>query len=342
MLSLGQSLLLALGLAWGGLSLSDLTLGLGLVPDLGLVRALGLQSAHAQSVPGGARSVKILFNSDYFSSVPANGSSMTSDLSGVSANTFFTTEATPQTLTKPSWLTAVRVSVGGSQNTSARKGACGGFSPTSGSTSCSFPSVNGPSVNTFSCRGPQKLYRVSEYDCADISGGGVDSAVPGTGAMTDGVSIKIILNRDPSQLGSSENLMLVLEYQASGLAAATQAGSCVDTQGNPLLNHPDCVDQAYQLFARPFGINTGILRLLTVVPPAGGRVNAAEQSFGGPIQTRQMIVPLSTLSPSVNVLQLTRTFGLQDGSRRGFSATCHQDSPLCLGMIFHSLSIFRM
>jgi hypothetical protein len=84
------------------------------------------------------------------------------------------------------------------------------------------------------------------------------------------------------------------------------------------------------------------MRLLTVIPPAGGRVNSTDRTFGGPIQTRQMIVPLSSLASNLRVLQLSRTFGLQDGTKRGFDATCAQNSPLCLGVILHSLSIFRM
>ncbi|MFN7684276.1 MAG: hypothetical protein ACK5QT_02570 [Oligoflexia bacterium] len=315
--------------------------------------------AQAQSIPSGAKSVKIIFkqgSNGSFGAVSAStavtglSTTTTPDLTGgYEASTFFTTDATPASMTRPNWLTGVSVTLAGSSNTGALNPACGSFASTnagSNDSDCGFDS-------NLNCNGPVGFYRVSEADCANLISSGAGAAIAGTGLSSDPVAVKIFLNRSTAALGSTENLLLVIEYQASGLLGSpTNPGNCVDTNtGLPLWSN-DCADQAYTLYARTRNSNDAI-RLQTLIPPQGGRVIGTPATaptsftFGGPIQTKQIIVPLSTLTGGQNVIQLSRSFGLTHGGLRNFSSYCLNPSgggntPLCLGLVLYSISIFRI
>jgi hypothetical protein len=310
-------------------------------------------TALGASLPGGAKSVKIIFKSENFT-LPATPSLGTNpslgDATGSAAwaRRFHPTSSTGgSTTTPPPWLSGVSVTLAGTNNSGSRNTACGNFAETgvSNSTQCNFV-ANTPSAQ-FACNGPDQYFRVSEYDCADLGGTSpfANTAIAGSGLPTDPVAIKIFLNRDSSKLGATENLMVVLEYQASGLKMAPKnAQSCL-TGGEPQLSNTDCVDHSYSLYTRALNATTPH-KLQTLIPPQGGKVNATDQTFGGPIQTRQIIIPLSSLDSDQTVLQISRTFGLPGSADPQYDARfgthCESNSPLCVGLVLYSISIFRI
>jgi hypothetical protein len=42
------------------------------------------------------------------------------------------------------------------------------------------------------------------------------------------------------------------------------------------------------------------------------------------------------------VIQLSRIFGLTNTSTRNFGGYCVTESPLCLGLIIHSITLYRI
>ncbi len=321
----------------------------------GLGAVLGLFAAgEAMAVPGGAKAVRINFrNAGGSASFPAysgSGTTMTGDTSGHKATAFF--DATGSTsISKPAWLTDVYVSIGGSPGSAA--GSCGGFTPVATSSTCNLvpsPYAVPPATGaSFSCDGPDSVYRISERGCL----GSALNAPATPGSKDDSVAIKLIINRDTSVLGEGENLMVVVEYQASGLMGSpANPAACVDSgTGAPLYTDKDCVDQAYGLFIRQLDTVSPAdipARLQLLVPPQQGVVSAT--NAGGTVQTRQVIVPLSSIDSAKSVIQLSRIFGLGKnssgvpfGPTRDFSTRCAAtDSPLCLGLIIHSITLYRI
>lgn len=317
-------------------------------------------TALGASLPGGAKSVKIIFKSENFT-LPATPSLGTNpslgDATGSAAwaRRFHPTSSSGgSTTTPPPWLSGVSVTLAGMNNGGSKNTACGNFAEAgSNSTQCNFV-ANTPAAE-FVCNGPDQYFRVSEYDCADLGGTSpfANRAIAGSGLPTDPVAVKIFLNRDATKLGATENLMVVLEYQASGLKMAPKnAQSCL-TGGEPQLSNADCVDQSYSLYTRALNATTPH-KLQTLIPPQGGKVNATDKTFGGPIQTRQIIIPLSSLDSDQTVLQISRTFGLPgpapqpspspspSPSPGPFETHCAPNSPLCVGLVLYSISIFRI
>lgn len=318
-----------------------------------LIASAVLTSGEAFALPGGAKAVRINLRSAgasaSFAAYAGSGALMTSDTSGHKATAFFDASGTTS-ISKPGWLKDVYVSIGGSPGSAA--GACGGFTPVATSSSCNLvpsPYAPPPATGTsFSCDGPDSVYRVSEKGCL---GSGLSAPVT-PGSKDDSVAIKIQLNRDSSVLGETENLLVVIEYQASGLMGApSNPAACVDASGEPKYSDKDCVDQAYGLFIRQLDTVSPPdtpARLQLVTPPQPGIVTATQA--GGSVQTRQVIVPLSSIDSTKTVIQLSRIFGLGKdsagtsyGATRDFSTRCSAtDSPLCLGMIIHSITIYRI
>jgi len=98
-------------------------------------------------------------------------------------------------ITKPSWISDVQLGVTGSP----------------GPNVCA--TVGGPAAGPLDVGG---FYRVSEADCSS-SLTGATLSVP--------VFIRVILNRDTAFIGTRENLMLQLEYRATGLRPNSDGSS---------------------------------------------------------------------------------------------------------------------
>jgi hypothetical protein len=243
----------------------------------------------------------------------------TTYLPGVSASTFFNVDGTTS-ITKPSWLQDIQVGVTG-VSTSA---ACAKF---------------GDGANSLDV---SDYYRTSEVDCT--------VGENGTGTPTDPVFIRILLDRDTAVLGSAENLMVQIEYQASGLHLNTDGIEA---------NVEDNVDQLWKVFwnstlgsgssPNPFSVFVpphygACLQSGTGIVGAPGNCVVGNSYRGGPIQTKQILIPLSAY-PTLKVIQISRV-------RSRITSTTPYDyvpnyclssnSPYCLGVVVRSITLMRL
>ena len=203
----------------------------------------------------------------------------TTYLPGVKATQYFSVDG-GTLISKPSWLVDVQLGVTTTTNSGcAAFGGAGGFDA-------------------------QNFYRVSEPDCG--------AAVTGTGGGTDPIFARIVLNRDQSVIGSAENLMVQIEYQASGLHLNSDGVS---------VSPEDNLDQLWKVFWNStLGVSDLPKPFSIFVPPnyaacldsgtgaAGSPGNCAGSYKGSPIKTKQMIIPLSAYS-TMKVIQFSRVKG---------------------------------
>lgn len=260
-------------------------------------------------------------------------------LPGVSATQFYDVDGTT-VVTKPAWLTDVQLGV----TSNVASSAC-----------ATFGGSGQYDVNHY--------YRVSEADCGSSTG---------SGSSVDPVFIRIILNRSSTYLGSSENLLIQVEYQASGIRLNSD-GVSTSPEGN--------VDQLWKVFwnstllssstPKPFSLfvppnyaaclsggSGGIGAVLggTGAPgacPAGGSTTYN----GAPTVIKQIMIPISAY-PTLSVIQISRisgrinnlnapspapTFAANTLPVNYVSAFCGtSDSPLCLGLVVRSITIMRI
>jgi hypothetical protein len=241
---------------------------------------------------------------------------ITTYLPGVKATQYFAVDGTT-VIAKPSWLVDVQVGITG----------------TSSSSTCAAFGGSG----TYDA---QNFYRVSEPDC-----GGGSPVANGLGGGTDPVFVRVVLDRNQTYIGSAENLMMQVEYQASGLHLNSDGVSATPE---------DNLDQLWKIFWNSTLGTSSIPKPFSIfVPPnyaacldsgsgaAGAPGNCIGTYKGSPIKVKQVIIPLSAY-PSMNVIQLTRVKGriTQPGNYVG--SFCSSDSPLCLGVVIRSITLMRM
>lgn len=249
---------------------------------------------------------------------------VTTYLPGVSPTRYFDLDGTTQ-IAQPSWLVDFQL----------------GISATSASSSCA----------TFGGSGAldaQDAYRTSEVNCGATSCN--SGTCDGTGVATDPVFVRIILNRSELLIGSAENLLVQIEYQASGLHLNSD-GSLSSAEGN--------LDQLWKIFwtsslaattAKPFSIFVPPNYGACLASGAGNTGAAASPCVasatykGAPVKVRQFLIPLSAY-PDMKVIQISRvksrtTAGAPDNYVPSFCTT--NDSPLCLGVVIRSITLMRM
>lgn len=243
---------------------------------------------------------------------------VTTYLPGVKASQYFDLDGTT-VIQKPSWLTDVQLGI----TSTSSSGACAAFGG-SGSLDA------------------QNFYRVSEVDC-----GGGSPVANGLGGSSDPVFVRIVLNRDQSLIGSAENLMLQVEYQASGLH--------LNSDGSSTTNPEDNLDQLWKIFWNStLGVSAIPKPFSIFIPPnygacldsgsgsTGAPGNCTGSYKGAPIKVKQVIIPLSAY-PSMNVVQLTRVKGRVTQPGNYVNSFCPAgDSPLCLGVVIRSITLMRM
>ena len=244
---------------------------------------------------------------------------------GVQAVNFYDLDGVTS-ITKPSWLYDFQLGITDAPGTT---GACA----------------------TFGGAGSQDVaeyYRVSEKDCPNTS------IANGVGSSMDPIFMRVVLNRDYTEIGSAENLLMQIEYQANGLrlnsdgpSSSTFAEDNLDqlwkiftnstlsfaTNGNPFSvfvppNYASC-----QAGGTGVGPNTGI-----------AATDCAGNQKGAPITVKQIIIPLSA-SPTTSVIQLSRMKSRQSATAPYdyISSFCpNSDSPLCLGVVIRSVTLMRI
>lgn len=302
------------------------------------------------TVTGGARAVKILFKATSggsFNAAPAGGTAAAVG-SGLQAQRVFNPDGSllasgTASSTWPAWLSSFEIGISGTSNSSAKDPNCAKFASSTEATdlSCDFGNGSGTSP----CGAPPSQFRVSEVDCSL----GSPAASNGNGGPSDGVYLRAKFNR--SQLGSSENILVVMEYSASALNPAPsnpttcfQGGAftpeaCSDFVWKAYLKHSSSeLVQPYLLLVPP----TFASVLVTVAPtPLAGA-----QGSGTGIAAKQFFLPLAADS-NLTELQITRRQS-NFPSPTNLKAFCTPtgtipgNSPLCAGMVFYSLTFYRM
>lgn len=256
-------------------------------------------------------------------------------LPGVSAQTFYDVDGVT-VIQKPAWLLDFQLGLSALPGT----GTCASFGTTANADASGF-------------------YRTSEINC-----GGASNV--GTGRNTDKNFIRLILNRDVSLLGSAENLLIQIEYQASGLHLNSD-GIDPSPENN--------LDQLWKVFWNTSLAGSSAPNIFsTFVPPnqsaclpggtgtTGTGSSACVNGYkGAPITMKQIIMPLSAY-PNLSVIQLSRmkgrinstdTFSMAAPSpgpvnyvvpffASSSSTDCQADSPLCLGLVIRSVMIMRL
>jgi hypothetical protein len=237
----------------------------------------------------------------------------------------------------PKWLTGFGVMISGAANTQATNPDCARFAPAGGETgSCDFA---GDGVAPWeNCGTTESLYRISEYDCQQ------GTITDGTGKPTDGVYMQATFSRETANLAAHENIMAVIEYAASALNPAPADPTACFTGGVFTPTDPACADQSWQIFLR--GDTTSAYSpFFTMIPPMGAYVNTATGTGGATAQTKTVILPLAG-SMATKYFLLSRMDGL--GITANYTARClptgtlPSNSPLCNGVIFYSITFYRM
>ena len=243
---------------------------------------------------------------------------------GVSPTRYFDLDGTTS-ITQPSWLLDFQL----------------GITSITGNSGCS---TFGTSVENY--------FRVSEKDCSTA---GANDGVGGS--VTDSVFARIILNRDTAVIGSGENLLIQVEYQASGIH--------LNSDGTQVLAENN-LDQLWKVFwSTAVGAATGTPFAVFIppnysacIPGGSSNTNAGTASDlchaasnptykGAPTKVRQFIIPLSAY-PTMSVIQLSRVKGRisanggVNGGDNYVADFCATDSPLCLGVVIRSVTIMRM
>lgn len=247
-------------------------------------------------------------------------------LPGISPTVYYDLDGTTG-ISQPSWLLDFQM----------------GISSTSGSGQCA---AFGTGLNDLD---PANYYRVSERDCGLTQCNG--SSCNGSGTGTDPVFFRIILDRDTSVLGSAENLMVSVEYQASGIHLNSDGSSSAAE---------DNLDQLWKIYWSSSLDATATPKTFGIfVPPnysacipggasntgAGGAGDACAQTTyrGAQVKVRQFIIPLSAY-PTMKVIQFARVKSriTATGLDNYVSSFCATNSPLCLGIVIRSVTITRM
>ncbi len=245
----------------------------------------------------------------------------------------------------PKWIKRVELGVSGSANTGALYPNCAKFT---------HPSETGATCGTsaVACAGPSGFYRVSERDCysssgtgcatatlADIAPIGTKAACKGTGASTDGIYARVQFDRSAtSVLGKDENILAVLEYQASSLKRdPSSPTSCYDSRGVFDPTRDGCTDQVWQVFLRA-DVTSTYSPFMMVVPPTQGWIDTTAGTMGGPRTTKQFILPIAS-DATLQYLQISR---IRANNTDALMSNCSSNSPLCLGMVLYSLTLFRI
>lgn len=311
-----------------------------------------ISAAVAGTIPAGAKAAKIVFRQAFpqgsFDPPPAIGTPAAVG-SGARAMRVFNADGSllatggPTNANWPKWLTNVEIGITGSANTQGTNPDCARFAAAGEDTSatCDWGSALVPPVPSTGepCGAAPGLYRVSEMDCANTG----YTLNNGTGGPNDPVYIRASFSRNSSYLGTGENIMVVLEYAASALNPAPSNPTTCFTGSLFSPTNTGCADQVWQAFLKRDG-NDVVQPYLLLVPPHFAHISQAANSSGMGIVTKQFFLPLAADS-QLTTLQISRIKALATGAT--FQAVCNgastpANSALCVGMVFHSITFYRM
>ena len=248
-------------------------------------------------------------------------------------------------MTWPPWLTSFEIGISGSVNTSAPNPNCATFagSAESSAINCNLGPTASPTPSQ--CGAPVSQFRVSEVDCA-IPTGGLPATSTGTGGPADGVYLRAVFNR--ANLGPAENMLVVMQYAASAVDAAPSNPTQCFVGGQFLPEN--CSDFVWRAYLKHYTTEF-VMPFLLLIPPTFSSVLNSGQPSGTGIVAKQFILPLAS-DPNLTVLQISRTQSAfpNNGATlisactaaNALSLTSPGDSPLCAGVVFYSLTFYRM
>ena len=258
------------------------------------------------------------------------GNGTSTYLPGVSPTVFFDAPVNGNVIVKPSWLLDFQMGI---TNTNP-VGTCAAFG----------------SAATMDV---QNYYRVSEPSCGAVANG--------SGQNNDPVFFRIVLDRTDTQIGTAENLIVQVEYQASAVhlnsdlvAPATTLDQSVDQLWRIFWNDTlktTSTPKTFATFVPPnyaacIATGTGTTSLGTATDNCYATSNPNYR--GAPIKTRQFIIPLSTY-PTMQVIQFSRVTGrINQGGTDYVHSFCNApngvgpDAPLCAGVVIRSVTLMRI
>ncbi len=236
----------------------------------------------------------------------------------------------------PLWLSSFEIGVSGSLNTSAPNPNCATFAGVTESTLMNC--LLGPSSTPSQCGAPSGQFRVSEVDCSIASASGA-AASTGTGGPSDGIYMRAQFDR--SNLGTNENILVIIEYAASALnPAPANPATCLSGGKFTPENCSDFVWRAYLKHSA----SELVLPYLLLIPPTPSAVLSPGVASGAGIAAKQFILPLAA-DANLTTLQISRTQS-NFPSNAALLTACSNggrgNSPLCAGVIFYSITFYRM
>lgn len=311
-------------------------------------------SSSTVTIPAGAKAARIVFKpvsqGGSFAAAPSAGT-VNAAGSGLAVTTVFnadgsTLSSDSTASTWPKWLSSVELGISGTNNTNASNSDCARFANAGENTApCSFSNQAVPPGTATSCGATQGFYRVSDWDCYNSAAG---TRAEGSGLATDGVYVRTTFSRNTEYLGATENIMAVLEYAASAInSAPANPSSCFSGSASALEN---CSDLTWRAYIK-HSASEVVQPFLLLIPPALGYVNTstpANTGTGGSgVSTRQFVIPLGG-DPNLTVFQLSRIkISPTLAADPKFTTICAPsgapaNSPFCVGVVFYSLTFFRI
>jgi hypothetical protein len=302
----------------------------------------------------GPRSAKFFFkttvNGGSFDT-PSSLGTAASPGSGTQATKVFNADGTilgaagPSGAGWPAWIKSFEIGVSGLSNASSENSHCANFAESTESTTSNCNVGPSPSPSPAKCGAPSGLFRVSEVDCTL----GNPAATEGNGGPSDGVYFRIEFSRDTNNLGLAENILVTLEYVVSALNPApsnpTNCFSSTDGSFSP----EACSDFVWRAYLK-HSTSEIVQPFLLLVPPTYSSILAAGQTAptnaGTGVVAKQFVIPLAGDS-TLTTLQISRTksaFPSSSNLRTYCTAagTLPGDSPLCAGIVFYSITFFRI
>jgi len=234
--------------------------------------------------------------------------------------------------TFPAWMTFLEIGISGAQNTAAANPDCARFSVGDDANNNCYLGPGSSGWTYSKCGVSTGTFRVSEVDCS-VNNGSSGTAAAGTGAYTDGIYIRAGFDR--TQMDPTENILVVLEYASAALDPAP--ANPLTCFSNGTFSPELCSDFTWRSYLK-HSVTEVLQPYLLVVPPMQAAVTS--QVSGVNLATKQIFLPVASDS-GLRIFQMSRTQS-SFPSLTTLSSRCQGSSPLCAGMVFYSITFFRM
>lgn len=324
--------------------------------------ASGSTSTVTNTSTSNIRSAKVIFRAGFgtggsFDQPSATGTTNTVGSGFVPKRIFYPdntllASAGPGGLGWPVWLKSFEMGISGSSNTSSPYLYCARFADQNESSDKNCRLTGSSSTSGASnCGVPVGQFRVSEVDCS--IGDGASSSTrtqDGNGGPTDGVYIRAQFDRTTTSLGSSENILVNIEYSVSALNPPSINPSLCFNSQTGALSAEQCTDFVWRAYLKNSPQDVTQPFLLFVPPTYSSIIGNANTSnspaSGVGILTKQFVLPLAS-NPNLTTFQLSRVTSrfpsLSDLKNYcTYSGSTPGNSPFCSGLIIYSMTFFRI